>query len=318
MVWLALGAAFAYAVAMVVQQRRARRVDPAASMRPQLIGRLACDGWWLTGIAVNGLAFVLRGAALARGGSLVFVQPLLLSGLLFALVLESLLERRRLARTDAWACLALVAGLSVFVLAASPQSGRTTPPPTAWLSLATVVGLLAVGSIFLSFRRPRVIQPTQADKRAQARADDAARAAWLALAAGLLLASTAALMKQAGSELADHGIRALTSWSPYGLAIVGGLAVLVTQSAFQAGPLRASLPVLSMVEPLASVVIGVWVFHEGIATSAPAVTGEAIGLTLLVVGVVILTKTLAEHQRDARPERGPVPGAPPAQVGASV
>ena len=65
--------------------------------------------------------------------------------------------------------------------------------------------------------------------------------------------------------------------------------MLVTQSAFQAGPLRASLPVLSVVEPLASILIGAWLFEEHIATSLSARTGEVTGLLLLTAGVLALT-----------------------------
>ena len=77
---LALGAAVTYALAMVLQRRTARDVDPALSLRPSLVTTLARRRAWQLGLAVNGVAFVLRAGALARG-SLVLVQPLVLSGL---------------------------------------------------------------------------------------------------------------------------------------------------------------------------------------------------------------------------------------------
>ena len=40
---------------------------------------------------------------------------------------------------------------------------------------------------------------------------------------------------------------------------------MLVQSAFQAGPLRTSLPVLMAVEPAAGVVVGLWLFHERVA-----------------------------------------------------
>src|SRR6266516_4274769 len=121
---LALAAAVAYAVAMVLQRRTARDVDPALSLRPSLVTTLARRRAWQLGLAVNGVAFVLRAGALARG-SLVLVQPLVLSGLVFALLLDSDGERgpRELAAAGA-----LVAGLSLFLISAAPSTGVTSPP----------------------------------------------------------------------------------------------------------------------------------------------------------------------------------------------
>jgi hypothetical protein len=81
----------------------------------------------------------------------------------------------------------------------------------------------------------------------------------------------------------------------------------VTQSAFQAGPLRASLPVLSVVEPLASIAIGAWVFDEQVATSVLARAGEVSGFALLATGILMLTADTRATQ--------PVPLPVPRSVG---
>ncbi|MDQ1521410.1 MAG: hypothetical protein QOI55_2483, partial [Actinomycetota bacterium] len=230
----ALGSALAYAVAMVLQQRSAAEVAPDLSLRPRLVIALMRQRWWLVGIAVNVVAFGLRAVALDRG-SLVLVQPLVLSGLVFALVLESVVARQPVTRAELAAGAALVLGLAVFLVAASPSRGSTSPAVRSWLVLAAVI-------------TPFIVVGVVAARRA---AGDR-RAAWLAFAGAFLLAATAALTKQTAAAL-SHGVgHALTSWAPYTLVGVGGVAVILTQSAFQAGPLRASLPVLSVVEPLTS------------------------------------------------------------------
>ena len=99
-----------------------------------------------------------------------------------------------------------------------------------------------------------------------------------------------ALAKQATAGLVDHRFGALTTATPYVFAAVAAGAVLVVQSAFQAAPLQASLPVLSVVEPLASVVIGMTVFSESIRTSPPAVVAEVAGMAVLLSAVVSLTR----------------------------
>ena len=62
----AIGAALFYGLAMVLQQRSAAEVDPAASLRPRLLTELAHRPVWLAGIAVNGAAFLLRLVAALR------------------------------------------------------------------------------------------------------------------------------------------------------------------------------------------------------------------------------------------------------------
>src|SRR6266545_5966317 len=118
----ALGAAVAYALARVLQQRSARGTDPAVSLRPQLLGQLARQRWWLVGVGCNVIAFGLRALALAHG-SLVLVQPLLLSGLVFALVLETRLDGRPFTGFATKSSLALVGGLSLFAVVAAPTTG---------------------------------------------------------------------------------------------------------------------------------------------------------------------------------------------------
>jgi hypothetical protein len=279
----ALASALAYAVAMVLQQRSARTVPAAASLRPDLVVELLRRRVWLVGIGCNLAAFGLRGLALSAG-SLAVVQPVVLLGLLFALLIEARSERRALTSREAAGSLALVVGLATFVLAAAPGPGRTDVPAVDWLVLAAVVGGAALPAVAWASRRT-----------------GERRASGLALAGALLLALTTALTKQVADDVAAHGTGAATSWAPYALLVVGALAVLVTQSALQAGPLRASLPVISVVEPLTSVLVGAWVFREQLATSAVARAGELSGLLLLGLGAVLLT---------TRPTPAPAPVPP--------
>ena len=92
-----------------------------------------------------------------RGGQLTLVQPLLVSGLLFALPVSVLLERRRPSLVEWLWGLMVIAGLSVFLLSARPNGG-TPAAAGVPLSLAcglgvTVTALLALTSR-LSRRKP--------------------------------------------------------------------------------------------------------------------------------------------------------------------
>ena len=57
---------------------------------------------------------------------------------------------------------------------------------------------------------------------------------------------------------------ALTSWQLYTVVVVGAIGLFLSQLAFQAGPLTASLPAMATVDPLLSIVVGVLVYDEHI------------------------------------------------------
>lgn len=276
----ALASALCYAAAMVLQQHGARQADAQASLRPSLVAQLARKPVWLAGVAANLLGYGLRFAALSRG-SLVVVQPLLVTSLLFALPASARWHREGRLGADVWAsAAAIVVGLAMFLAAAGKADNGVVPSGPAWLAAAIVVGLAAgvVVAVARGEAGPR-------------------RAAILAAAGGGLLALTAALTKAVAVGLRADGLGVVWHWTPYALAVVGAAAVVITQSAFEAAPLRASLPVLMVVEPLASVALGVGLFGEHIAAGLFARSAEAVGLVLAGVGVVVLAQresTVAE------------------------
>ena len=57
----------------------------------------------------------------------------------------------------------------------------------------------------------------------------------------------------------------LVHWQPYALLMAGIGGMVIGQSAFQAGSLDASLPTMSVVDPIVSIVIGALAFGESIA-----------------------------------------------------
>jgi glucose uptake protein GlcU len=91
------------------------------------------------------------------------------------------------------------------------------------------------------------------------------------------------------------------------MAVVAVLGAIVQQSAFQAGPLATSLPVMDAAEPATATLIGVFAFHENLATSALAVSGEVIGICALLAGIVALDRSplVIEVQRRYDSERQP-------------
>lgn len=63
-------------------------------------------------------------------------------------------------------------------------------------------------------------------------------------------------------------------------------------------PLRASLPAVTTVNPVFSVVIGMAVFDEPFRTAPGNLIGEVLGLALMAVGAICLTRGHPEHDGD--------------------
>ena len=271
----ALVSSLLYAAASVLQHRAAIAQSQEHSMRLGLLTRLVTKPLWLAGIAADALAFLFQFVALGHG-SLILVQPLLVSGLLFALPLGAWFARTRLTAQDWVGAAAVVVGLSLFLLSASPDQGHGDATNHSWLILGGV-SIVMVGGLVLGARGG----PSRR------------RAALLAAAAGVVYGLTAALTKSVAHLLGLGLTHVLTSWQPLALIVAGGLGMLLAQSAFQAGSLDSSLPMLTVTDPIVSIAIGAFAFGEGIEISPAASTLEAVGLILMVLGVFALGQSQA-------------------------
>jgi len=269
---VALGSALLYAVASVLQHHTARAQPHSSSMRVGLLVGLAARPLWVVGVVSDAAAYVLQFIALGHG-SLVLVQPLLVSGLLFALPVGGALSHRRLTRLEWLGSAAVVIGLASFLVVASPGPGHH-PRTITWV--VTLVATL-VPTALLVLAAPAHQGP--------------GRATMLAAAAGVLYGLTAALT-EVTARLLEHGvIHLFTSWEPYALVACGVTGLVVGQSAFQAGPLRLSLPMLTVVDPVVSIVIGALAFQERVATAGAAPVLEVLGLVVMGIGTFLLARS---------------------------
>lgn len=262
----ALGSALAAASSSVLQHRSARRAPDEHGTAFRLVAHLLTRRTWLLGIGCALVGLVLHALALAEG-RLAVVQPLLVSGLLFALPVSVLLERRR-PRLKEWLwSVVVVAGLATFLLAAQPSAG-TVSPDTDALFLATMAGL---GAIAFGVLLSRVHRLTH-------------RAVPLAAAGGAAYGVTSALIKQVAALAAGDVDVALTTWPLYGVVAVGGIALLLTQAAYKAGPLSSSLPAMTVSDPASSVAIGALAFHERLTSSPLALSLEITAFVVMALG----------------------------------
>jgi drug/metabolite transporter (DMT)-like permease len=228
----------------VLQQRAASEVPDAESLGGGLVRRLVRRPMWLAGVGADTGAYVVQAVALGLG-SLVLVQPLLVTSLLFALPLGAIWAGRRLRRADwVWAGV-LTVGLAIFVIVGDPTEGAETASIARWLVAAAIIVPVTAACVLWASRSRGV-----------------RRAVLLAVAAGILYGVTAALTKSAVELLGDGIVNFLTSWEPYALAVAAVLGTFLSQAAFQAGRLEASLPALTVLEPVVAVALGITLLDE--------------------------------------------------------
>lgn len=287
---VALLAALLLAFASAAEHGAAHDVPDERAGGLSMLSDLLRRPLWLAGVTSDISSFVAQGAALAFG-SLLLVQPLLVTSLLFALPLSARLAGRRVSGRDwTWAAV-LTAGLVVFVTVGQPTAGADRMPFRDWVPAAIVVGAaVAVCGIVASTRR------------------GAQRALALAAVTGLAYGVTAAMAIGVVHTLGDGIGVTLRSWE---LWVMLGAAVngwWLQQSAYQAGALTASLPIVMVGEPVVSITLGVWILDERIHTGAVGWIALGVAGTAIVAGVVALARSAArfEQSRAALPVTTPV------------
>ena len=278
----AIAAGCTFAVGSVLQQSAAREAPSEHSLSLRLLFGLAHRPRWLLGIAGDFFSFGLQALALAFG-PLALVQPLAVTGLLFAIPLAVRVRGRRMGAREWSGTIAVAAGLAAFLVGASPSDGV---PQTTWLRWALI--LIAVGGLMVLGVVVGRMLPGPL------------RASAYGLSAGASFGLLAALTKACTHLLGQGASTFFTSWQPYAMAVVALLGAVVQQSAFQAGPLPASVPVMDAMEPAIAVCIGVFAFNESLDTSIGGLTFQALGILLLLWGIVSLDRSPVVLELQAR------------------
>jgi drug/metabolite transporter (DMT)-like permease len=278
---LAIAAALMIGVGDVLEQRSAQQVTDKPVGTLDLLRRLLRDRRWWTGSLVAAAGFGLQAAALGLG-SVVLVQALSVTSLLFALVISATVNHRRITRWQGiWAVL-LVAAVAVVVTVGNPQAGNPRGSFQTWTVVAAVMGpgliLCVIGAHKFS---------------------GSVSALLLGLMSGSLWGLFTVLTKGVVDQL-GHGIPALLRMPEvYVWAVLGIAATAWEQSAFRAGPLTASLPAVTVAEPIVGSVLGVTVLGETLNTNN-------LGLVALGVSVAVMiaaTVALAHSQATGTPSR---------------
>jgi drug/metabolite transporter (DMT)-like permease len=283
-VLLALGAAFFIAIGDVIHQRSAHEVTDEPVSHIGLFTRLLRDRQWWLGSGVAAAGFALQAAALGLG-SVLLVQALLVTSLLFALPINARLTHHRVTRWEwLWAAL-LAASVVVIVTVGNPTAGHSRASLETWTAVAVVMGpalvLCVLGAQVWSGSISAVL---------------------LGLVSGALWGLFAVLTKGVVDRLDDGLWTLLRTPELYVWALVAIAGTAFQQSSFRAGSLTASLPTMTVAEPVVASVLGIVVLGEALRPD------EADELTLIgaVAVMVVATAALARGEAAAAATHEPV------------
>ena len=284
-VLLALAGSACFAVAAVTQQGAAARLARGRAFDPGVLVRLARRPAWLAGLAAVIAGFALQAAALGMG-RLVVIEPMLASGLLFALVLAARRDRRPLRGAEWAAALAVFAGLAVFLAAGQPTGGqRTAGVAVLGVAAGGAAGLTGLGVILAGrFAGPR-------------------RALLFGVGGGVAAGATDALVKTVVVLAGGHLLAPFADPRLYLLIAVGLLAYTIQQNGYRAAGLAAFLPAFVVIEPVIGSLLGLIIYHERLRGGPGRIAVELAACTVAAWGIARLAGSAAAG--GAPPATGP-------------
>ncbi len=273
---IALISAFCFALAAVGQHHAASTAETKQSFNPRLFLDLARSPMWWASAFGDMFGFILQAVALSVG-AVGLVQPLLVTGLLLAIPISAAVDKRKVHRAEIYGALLCCAGLAAFLIAAQPATGTEKLSGhdgfLLLVSVLPVVVVLLLGSL---------------------RFTGLAKAVALALCAGTLFGVCSPLI-----SVVVHDISHPFGWPLLVVAGCGIAGFLLTQNAYQAGSLPAPLAVLTIVEPLVAVTLGVALLRENLEASPAAITVIIASVIAVIVGVAIVARHAPDAQRAA-------------------
>jgi len=283
----ALASAACFAGGSALQHRVASASSASEESSTGFVDRLVRRPSWLIGLGLSAVAFGLHAVALSQG-DLALVQPVIVSGIVFAVLIRAGLDRRWPPRqTMIWLVLTW-AGLALFLLVR--PTATTNSVHSSLAPLFVLIGGVLVIVAMLAARRSQ---------------QDRLRGLLLGSAAGVLFGLVAGLVKLVLAQASQGWGQVFTHWTLWTLLAVGAWAIVVNQRAYQATRISLTAPALNISQVMVAIAFGILVLGEQVGPSVGVVTGEVVGLTVTILGVRNLA-ALPTNARDTDTTEVPV------------
>ena len=180
----------------------------------------------------------------------------------------------------------ILVGLALFVYFGDPAGGKENASNTQW---AITIGLLTGLSVLL------LVFGSSGGLTM--------KAAVYGTVAGLLFGLSSALTKPTLEYLHESVGTMLSHWECYALAIAGVLGFVLQQVSLGTGRLAPSVATVSVANPVVGILIGMLLLDESLSRPAWHIVLAVIGLSLALVGAVVisLAREVAKGEASATP-----------------
>jgi drug/metabolite transporter (DMT)-like permease len=267
-----------------LQHRVASASSASEESERHFFARLLRRPSWLIGQVLSAMAFCFHALALSKG-DLALVQPVIVSGIVFSVLIRAGLDRRWPARrTMIWLVLTW-AGLALFLLVR--PSATTNVRHSALAPLFVLGGCLLVMVAMLMVRRSE---------------QDRLRGLLLGSAAGVLYGLVAGLVKLILGQASKGVGQVFTHWTLWTFLAVGAWAIVLNQRAYQATRISVTVPALNISQVIVAIAFGILALGEQLGSSVGVVAGEVVGLAVTIFGVRNLA-ALPTDSGDAKPAK---------------
>lgn len=296
-VLIALAGAFFMALGSALQERDAVRAPGRRVARFGLLLHLVQRPRWIFGTLAAGAGVALHLIALS-GAPLTIIQPIGVTGLLFAIVLSMAFTRRRVRPGQIAAGVAVMAGLTG-VLLLFPHT--STPPRMTVLTALLLAGcVFALGIAGLASAR---------------HLSAGARGVALAAIGGAALGTTSAIARVvAAGAVADP--MSVVGWLPLIAAAVALFGGLMMQNAYRTGHFAAAYAILLVADPVVGAGLGALLLGEGLPSSPGEQALAALSAAVAAAGIAVLARSKNQNPEAAR-TRSPASGGAEGEHGAA-
>jgi hypothetical protein len=279
---LAVCAAVANALATVLQRLGVEQAATSEGSSRKLMAGVLRRPIWFAGLALTTMSFLLQAIALAWS-NLSTVQPIMVTEIVFLVAILGIWTRRRLGWREWTGACGTAIALGAFLAISDSTGGSERPSASDWLLLLIAAGGAVILGALGGLRGAR-----------------SWRAACFGVAAGITYALTAAFIKTVADQWPHGTIYVFTHLEAYGVAITGLAGLVLSQHALNAGPVAASQSSLLIVNPLSSIVMGIWLFGDRINARGPRAVFEVLFLVLMSISLAILAHSplVTSNERD--------------------
>jgi len=239
-----------------------------------VLAHLARQRLWVIATGISFCAMLLHAVALQLG-SIVLVQPLMLVGVLGAVLVRSALEHAAPRWCELRAVGVTSIGLAGFILSASPRASGAQP--TLVVTGAVALTCFALGLCALRSGGSRSV------------GSPARRAATLGCGAGVMFGATAGLLKIVGLWAMGGSDPLSLTGAVAALVASGLLGTAMNQRAYQIAPLSCSMPVVNVVDIMVAVAFGALALGELPGHSATIVGLQLASLACVGIGLRLIS-----------------------------